>query len=399
MSVSRHRRVPALGPLLWLLGVGIAIADPAVTGVRMGLDSDHTRLVLDLSAPVAAEPSILAGPDRLVIDLPSVDWKLPSTAATGGIGLIKGYRYAVFDAKTSRLVFDLAAPAHIVRSFDLPPNAGYQSRFVIDIARGAEGAAPSAQNPPDTTGALAATSRIPAPHEKPKQLSLTVMIDPGHGGADPGTVGVGTQTEKELVLDVGLKLRDILRKKGYRVLMTRDSDVYPSLNERVSMARDAKADLFISLHADSNSDTALRGASVYTLSDKASDAATEELARKENRSDAIAGLDISGESEDVSWIIIELTMRETMNQSTRFARALTAELADSSPMLKNPHRFAGFVVLKAADVASVLVELGQLANTQDEKRLEDDTAQSRLADAMGRAVDHYFNVERRAALN
>lgn len=400
MSVTDHWRARVLATLLCLLGPAAASADPAVTGVRMGLDQDRTRLVLDLSTPVSAESTILTGPDRLVVDLPIVDWKLPASSASGGIGLIKGYRYAVYDAKTSRIVFDLSGPAHIVRSFNLPPNSGYQSRFVIDVARGAGGATatePVAQNAPDATDAIA--SRIPAPHQKPKQLSLTVMIDPGHGGADPGTAGVGSKSEKELVLDVGLKLRDVLKKKGYRILMTRDSDVYPTLKDRVSMAHDAKVDLFISLHADSNKDTSLRGASVYTLSDKASDPATEELARKENRSGAIAGVDLSKEADDTSFILIQLTMRETMNQSAQFAKALTSELSDASPMLKDPHRYAGFAVLKAADVPSVLIELGQLANAQDERRLEDDAAQGRLADAMGRAIDHYFNIERRAALN
>jgi N-acetylmuramoyl-L-alanine amidase len=381
-----------------------AEADPALTGVRMGLDSDRTRLVIDLSDPVAADTTLLTGPDRLAIDLPTIDWKLPATAATGGVGLIKGYRFTKFDAKTSRIVFDLSGPARIVRSFSLPPNSGYQDRFVVDLAPGAvPGAKPVAQRggaPPPTPSATAdATARVPAPQHKPRQLSLTVMVDPGHGGADPGTIGLGGSTEKTIVLSVGQKLKETLKAKGYRVLMTRDSDIYPSLKDRVAMARDAKADLFISLHADSNSNGHLRGASVYTLSDTASDDETAELARKENRSDSIAGVDISAESDDVSWIIIELTMRETMNQSAKFARTLKSELADATPMLKNPHRFAGFRVLKAPDLPSVLIELGQLSNANDEKRLNDPSAEGRLADAITRAVDRYFDVDRRAALN
>jgi N-acetylmuramoyl-L-alanine amidase len=386
---------------MWLALAVPALAGPAVLGVRMGLDADRTRLVLDLSAPVEAQTTLLTAPDRLVIDLPDVEWKLPATATSGGIGLIKGYRFAAFDAKTSRLVLDLSGPAHIVRSFNLPPNSGYQDRLVVDIARAGDGAALSASAAATgsaTSASQAATPRVPFPLKKPKQLSLTVMIDPGHGGVDSGTVGVDGDSEKTVVLELARKLKVTLKKKGYRVLMTRDSDVYPSLKERVAKARNAKADVFLSLHADSNTDTALRGASVYTLSDVASDGETAELARKENRSDTIAGVDISGESDDVSWIIIELTMRETMNQSGRFARSLASELADVSPLLKNPHRHAGFRVLKAPDVPSVLVELGQFSNPEDERRLTDDASQDRMAAAIGRAVDRYFEVDRRASL-
>lgn len=389
-------RVPwsaLLAPIL-LAALGTAHADPAVLGVRLGLDQDRTRLVLDLSLPANAEPTLLTGPDRLVIDLPTVVWKLPDTTTSGGMGLIKGYRFSTFDAKTSRIVFDLAGPAHIVRSFSLPPNAGYQHRIVFDLAKGGEtGAKPVA-----SAQAAPGAPRIPAPLRKPKQLSLTVMIDPGHGGVDSGTVGASGDNEKTIVLSVARKLKDTLRKKGYRVVMTRDSDVYPSLKERVAMARNAKADLFISLHADSNSNHDLRGVSVYTLSDVASDAETAELAGKENRSDAIAGVDLSTEDDDTSWLIIELTMRETMKQSARLARLLTGEFSDGAPMLKNPHRYAGFRVLKAPDVPSVLIELGQLGNPADEKRLVDDKVQGGMAEAIGRAVDRFFVVDRRAAL-
>lgn len=382
-----------LAPIL-LAALGAAHAEPAVLGVRLGLDQDRTRLVLDLSAPVTAEPTLLSGPDRLVLDLPTVAWKLPDTVTGGGLGLVKGYRFSTFDAKTSRIVFDLAGPAHIVRSFSLAPVSGSQHRLVFDLAKGAAAAA----KPEAKGGDKDAEARVPLPVRKPKQLSLTVMIDPGHGGVDSGTISPGGDTEKTIVLDVARKLKDILRKRGYKVVMTRNSDVYPSLKERVAMARSAKADLFISLHADSNSNHELRGVSVYTLSDVASDSETAELASKENRSDAIAGVDLSGESDDLSWILIELTMRETMKQSSQFARLLTAEFTDCAPMLRNPHRYAGFRVLKAPDVPSVLVELGQLGNAEDGQRLIDAKSQSSMAEAMGRAIDRFFAIDRRAAL-
>ncbi|MFO1186659.1 MAG: N-acetylmuramoyl-L-alanine amidase, partial [Alphaproteobacteria bacterium] len=276
-----------------------------------------------------------------------------------------------------------------------PPASGSQHRLVFDLAAGGEtGTKPLA----DANGARDIDPRVPLPVRKPRQLSLTVMIDPGHGGVDSGTVSSAGDNEKTIVLDVGRKLKDVLKKKGYRVAMTRNSDVYQNLKERVAMARSAKADLFISLHADSNSNHELRGVSVYTLSDKASDEETAELARKENRSDVIGDADLSKEADDTSFILIDMSMSAMMDKSSQFARLLTAEFSDCAPLLRNPHRFAGFRVLKAPDVPSVLIELGQLGNSQDEERLIDDKAQTSLAAAMGRAVDRFFAVDRRASL-
>jgi N-acetylmuramoyl-L-alanine amidase len=255
---------------------------------------------------------------------------------------------------------------------------------------------PEEKLPPPPEDNSSTPAKVPAPARKPRQLALTVVVDPGHGGIDPGTTGTDGAREKDIVLKVADKLRDDLKKVGYHIVMTRDSDEYLTLKARVAVARDAKADLFISLHADSNDEDKLRGASVYTLSDTASDDATAELAKKENGADTIGGIDISAESAEVSSILIELTMRETMNQSARFARTLLPQLGQVTPLLKNTHRFAGFRVLKAPDVPSVLVELGQLSNSSDEQRLTDDKVEARIAAAIAHSVDTYFALDQRA---
>ena len=417
-----------LAGVLLLAGARLAYADGiAVTGIRLGVDSQRTRVVLDLSDSLNPQITTLSGPDRLVIDFPKVEWKAPTSANTR-VGIVKGFRFGQADGGTFRLVLDLAGPARIASKFNLPPGSGYQHRYVIDLKpvetapnsaenqpdlnstpapdTAASNAAPAPKQRPDTTSSETRsapppdTSRearnVPQPSRKPRQLGLTIVVDPGHGGVDPGTTGVDGIHEKGIVLKVAQKLRDVLKKTGYNVVMTRDSDDYLTLKARVEVARDAKADLFISLHADSNDEDKLRGASVYTLSDTASDAATAELAKKENGADTIGGIDISAESPEVSSILIELTMRETMNQSARFARTLLPLLGQVTPLLKNTHRFAGFRVLKAPDVPSVLVELGQLSNSSDEQRLTDDKVEGRIAGAIAHAVDAYFALDQRA---
>lgn len=420
-----------LASLFLIAGTRLALAgDPQITGIRLGIDSQRTRVVLDLSEPVNPQVMLLSGPDRLVVDFPKVEWKAPDDASAH-VGLVKGFRFGHTDSSTYRLVLDLAGPAHIAGKFSLPPGSGYKDRYVIDLKAVeapppnsaqnqpelsgpppnlAEAAAPSpVPRPPAPDGTLSAQAppppsakpgtaaeNVPSPVRKPHQSGRTIVIDPGHGGQDPGTTGIDGVLEKVVVLGVADKLRDDLKKTGYHVVMTRDSDDYLSLKARVAVARDSRADLFISLHADSNDETDLRGASVYTLSDTASDAATAELAKKENGADTIAGIDISSESEEVSSILIELTMRETMNQSARFARLLLPRLGQVTPLLKNTHRFAGFRVLKAPDVPSVLVELGQLSNKSDEQRLTDDKVEARIAGAIAGAVDGFFALDQRA---
>lgn len=218
-----------------------------------------------------------------------------------------------------------------------------------------------------------------------------VMIDPGHGGQDPGAIGVAGTREKFVALDTARSIaRQLESIGGYRVLMTRDSDEYIPLQDRVTMAQTAGAELFVSVHADANHDHHIHGASVYTLSERASDEEAAELAARENSSDRVAGIDLSKHEPIVNEILYDLARRETNNLSQRFAHALVAELGREVTLMDNTHRSAGFVVLKAPDIPSALVELGCLSNAHEERELRQVRYQARLADSVARSIDDYF---------
>jgi N-acetylmuramoyl-L-alanine amidase len=218
-----------------------------------------------------------------------------------------------------------------------------------------------------------------------------IVIDAGHGGIDPGALGITGIYEKEITLSVAQTLRDLLAATGqYDVRLTRDDDNFIRLRDRIAIARAAGADLFLSLHADAHETADLRGASVYTLSENASDEEAEALAAKENKADLIAGVDLSSESEVVTGILIDLAQRETKNHSVQFARLLIDAIGGEAHLLRNTHRYAGFAVLKAPDVPSVLVELGYLSNTEDEALLRSSEYQAKLGRAIVEAIDAYF---------
>lgn len=367
-------------------------AQPEVNDVRVGQHGKNTRFVLNLSDKVDAEIFTLADPYRIVIDFPEIAWRLDPTATQASAGLIKGFRFGLFKPGRSRMVIDLAAPATIMNRFLLPPEGERRYRLVLDLApvdrakylatagwpAGADAPAPEDEPAPDTTA-------------KPPTAKRVVVIDAGHGGVDPGATGQDGTHEKDLVLALAKSLRDALESAGkYTVVMTRDSDIFLSLKARVAVGRRAKADLFISLHADSAPGSMARGASVYTLSEKASDKEAEALARSENQSDIIAGVDLTDEADIVTSILIDLAQRETKNNSVKFAQALVPELQRAGEVTQKSHRFAGFVVLKAPDVPSVLVEVGYLSNRQDESVMNTNRWRKRMADSIARAVDRYF---------
>jgi N-acetylmuramoyl-L-alanine amidase len=259
---------------------------------------------------------------------------------------------------------------------------------------------PAAQAPTPARPAAAlepAAFVVPIPPRKPwgPARIRTIVVDPGHGGADPGTVGARGTAEKHVVLALARELRAVLEATGrYKVVLTRQRDLFVRLRHRVARARDADAELFVSLHADSMANRSVRGASVYTLSERASDREAALLAEKENKADLIAGVDLTGESSEVTNILIDLAQRETMNQSARFGMLLIKELKREVRLLRNTHRFAGFAVLKAPDVPSVLIEAGFLSNRRDETALGQKAYRLKLAQATTRAIDAYFkNVE------
>jgi N-acetylmuramoyl-L-alanine amidase len=253
-------------------------------------------------------------------------------------------------------------------------------------------------------GALAATPvrtmRPPSPPVVPssKVPPPLVMLDPGHGGKDPGAIGVSGTYEKQVALAAAFELKRQLEAGGrYRVALTRGRDVFVPLDERVAKAQAHNAALFVSMHADALSDHAVRGASVYTLANTASDAQTAALAQRENSADRFAGEAWHGTSPEVSRILASLVRQETRVGSVRLSRSLVGSLDVDLPMLPNPERHAGFVVLKAADIPSVLVEMGFMSNRSDEAELRRPEHRVRIAAAMKRAVDGYFTAAARMA--
>jgi len=231
----------------------------------------------------------------------------------------------------------------------------------------------------------------PQPRSPRNQGKAVVVIDPGHGGVDPGALGVSGIYEKHITLAMARELKAQLERSGrYKVHLTRDRDVFIRLRERVAIARQYGADLFISLHADSVNNSQLTGLSVYTLSQNASDGEAQLLADKENKADLLAGIDLSHESTDVANILIDLAQRETMNRSAGFAGGVVDELGRETSLLGNTHRFAGFAVLKAPDVPSILIELGYLSNPNEERQLRQPDYRSKLAKGISRAVDRHF---------
>jgi len=358
--------------------------------------ADRTRFIVELSDPVKIRVFTLANPNRVVIDMPEMLWRLTSEDRPSGKGTVGSYRYGLFRPGNSRFVIDLRGPAKISEPLMLPPQAGNGFRIVLDLQPTTQGKfASTAGWPADLRAREATAERLETATPPGSATSAdavserrVVVLDAGHGGIDAGASGVDGVIEKDLVLDEVLRLRKKLLRRGYSVHLTRDSDLYIPLLERVNVARALHADLFVSLHADSNSDPSVYGASVYTLSEAGSDREAAALARKENLSDVIAGVDLSGQNSPVASILIGLAQRDTMNRSVRFAQSAVAQLAHVTDILpRDPHRSAGFVVLKAPDVPAVLIELGYLSNPRDCAQMATESWRDRVASALANAVD------------
>jgi N-acetylmuramoyl-L-alanine amidase len=368
---------------------------PVASDVRVAGDESQTRFVVDFSHKIDIRAFTLANPYRVVVDMPQVAFQLPPRTGESGRGLIKAFRFGLVMQGGSRMVLDLAKPARIEKAFVLGPGNGQPARMVLDL---------SAVDRASFLRAIALDNRLPGSKRAPSKPNGVatesagdarplIVIDPGHGGIDSGTQAASGETEKSIVLEFGRLLRDRIAKSGkYRVVMTRSDDTYVALSERVSMARARQAALFISVHADAlaRGDGTAQGATIYTLSERASDAAAARLAESENRADVIAGLDLSAEPDDVADILIDLARRETKTFSVQFARALVAEMRKATRLHKTPMKSAGFRVLRAPDVPSVLIELGYVSNRGDLKSLKSDAWRARTADAIAQAVDQFF---------
>ena len=384
--------------------IAAASADfPIAADARLAGDAKQTRFVLDLDKTIQFRAFALADPYRVVVDIPQVSFQLPAGTGAAGRGLVKAFRYGLVMPGGSRIVFDLTGPAKIASASVLDAANGQPPRLVIELEevdRTSFVQSLAHENRPELKPAIADAPAAVVPvvaSEPPKpavsaDLRPVVVIDPGHGGIDNGTQA-GGEAEKNLVLGFGLALRDRIEKSGkYRVVMTRADDTFIPLNDRVKIAHNQSAALFVSIHADAlpRREGDAQGATIYTLSDKASDAEAERLAEAENKADAIGGVNLTEEPTEVADILIDLAQRETRTFSNRFARLLMGEMKNTVRMHKHPLKSAGFRVLKAPDVPSVLIELGYVSNKGDLEHLVSENWRSRTVGSMAQAIDAFL---------
>jgi N-acetylmuramoyl-L-alanine amidase len=377
-ALVRRRRLALAAGLAFAaaaLTAGQGLASGAagdVLGLRLGGDAQRTRIVLDLDRRAEGRVVEDGRSGRLVLDLSGVT--PPSRIDGRGRGLVRDYAVTGRGA-TARVEIALTGAVEVERRFLLPPGDGVTHyRYVVDVR--ANGRAVAAEAP-------ARAARAPARAERP-----LVVIDAGHGGRDPGALGAHAR-ESDITLAAARELAQILERTGrYRVRLTRSDNTYVDLYRRVAIARQADADLFISLHADAGSDPATRGASVYTLSEQGAGRAVREFT---GRDDWHRELHLPGRDPSVDRILLDITQRTTQNRSARFARSLLGEIERvDHPLLRRSHRDAGLAVLLAPDVPAVLLEMGFITNPEDERALTDARQRRRLMEAVSRGIDRYF---------
>ncbi len=366
---------------------------PAATDVRVGGDDKQTRFVVDLTQKIGVSAFALANPYRVVVDLPQIAFKLPEKAGEQGRGLVKAFRYGLIMQGGSRIVLDTKGPVRVDKAFVLEASAGQPARLVLDLSatdRDSFMRTISFENHPARSTGIKPSDVAAKAASDPRPL---IVLDPGHGGIDNGAKAPSGEFEKDVVLQFALTLRTKLESSGkYRVAMTRSDDTFVPLSERVRFGRAHGAALFVSIHADAipRSEGQAEGATVYTLSENASDAEAARLAEAENKTDVIAGVDLTAEPDDVANILVDLAQRETKTYSSQFARTLVGELKSTARLHKNPLKAAGFKVLTAPDVPSVLVELGYMSTKDDLRLLTSAAWQAKTAAALTQAVDTFF---------
>lgn len=375
------------------------------TAVDVLGDRQTTLIQLTLSRGVTAEIYTLANPYRVIVDLPGVNFKLPTDAGRDPRGLVSAFRYGQFDEGKARMVLDTIGPVAIAKAAMTKARSGTGVVLTIELsptdsAAFGAGTGGGRQAP---VPAEPATEPRSAATAKTADSKPVIVIDPGHGGIDPGAVGAGNLLEKNLVLAVAKRVQAQLAATGnYDIVMTRTRDVFISLNDRLKMSRKAGADLFISIHADSIEQTyaqSIKGATVYTLSERASDAEARAIAEKENASDLIAGLDVAKgeENDDVKNILIDLMKRETANFSAEFSRTLVRSLKSKISLSRDPERAAAFKVLRQTHAPSVLVELGYVSNPEESRQMQASEWQDKVAASIAGAVNAYFSKRDRSS--
>ena len=403
---KRPIRMSRLGPgaaaaLIACLAVApvAALAGPSAvaTAVSLEVDGETTRFELALDRDLEFSVFALADPYRVIIDMPETEFRIADDAGATGGGLVTAFRFGLFSSGRSRVVLDASGPVAIARPVIHKQRDGRPARLVVELTAttreifmrdfALNGESRGAAVAPPTMRAAILPEVAGVENEIP-----VIVIDPGHGGVDPGAIGRSGVREKDVVLGFAAHLAAKLRASGgFEVVMTRDSDVFLRLDERRQVARDNNADLFVSIHADSIRYSGIHGASVYTASDKASDEDAAALAASENRADLIAGVALEEIPNEVGDILIDLMSRDTKIRSIDFARALVQAMRGGVRLNGNPHRYAGFVVLKNAGTPSVLLELGYLSNSQDESEMRSEEWRDRVSSLMEDAVRDFFS--------
>ena len=371
----------------------IARAQVAAGAVRVHDHGTHTRVVVELSGPATFKLTRLVAPYRLLLDIPSLQWSANQAATAEG--LVAAVRYGHEGSETGHVVVDLTGPVEVVHAFTLEATATTPTRLVLDVQPCPPEAFLALAEGGDTPAAKPGVKSDRKPHvaSRAEVVKRIVTIDPGHGGIDPGAIGLSGLYEKNVTLAAAKELRDRLEATGrYQVILTRNDDESLALHERRDIAHKAEAEVFVSIHADSNPIPAVRGLSVYTLSEHASDAEAAALATHENQADTIIGLDLSGETPEVRNILVDLAQRESRNLATKLADQLIGELRRQVLLLPHTHRAAGFAVLKSPDIPSVLIEMGYLSNRLDEQALRRDAYRAKLMAAVARGLDDYFGL-------
>jgi len=388
-------------------GLAAPALGQALLDVRLGDQNDRTRAVIELDQPLYYRAFTLSGPPRLVIDFTGLELPSDTSSFASTYGLVRSIRFGQFNADVTRLVLDLNESSRVADTFFLSPQGGSAYRLVIDLAAGSpapDGVVVAEQQGTTTasgSGSATATQTIAAcdacetvmlPPPRPAEIApqrFIIVIDPGHGGRDPGAIGPGGVRESDLVLEMAREISNELRTNGaYDVYLTRGSDRLVPLAERAALARGRAADFFLSIHANANPDPAFRGFMVFTLSDSASDAYAAEVAERENRAELGAIADI--EDEDVGSILGDIQLRDTLNQSIDFATRLIAELEGEVHLPRTPQRRAGFVVLKSVRMPSALLEIGHLSNASEASALQRRSHRRKIAIAIRQALDEHF---------
>lgn len=411
----------AITTFLALWSFSLAAAQPSVRDILVGTSYERTRISIGVDQTVAYQLYVLKSPDRVVVDLPSVSWTINSTNLPQPGGIVRSVRYGHQSEATSRIIFDLFEPVYVANAMLVDPSGQNKHSLELEFRPLSEHSAtfetngviaantsPNIVSLPQTNITLSNKTEaastlpmrrlsgdlpIPAPRPPAPAKSVerrVIVLDPGHGGKDPGASKHGIR-EKDITLASAKELKAALEATGrYDVHLTRTNDTYIKLRERYEIGRRLNADLFISMHADAHSKSSARGASVYTLSEKASDAEAEALAMRENKSDIIAGVGTTDKSDVLLNILLDLAQRETLNSSAQAAEIIGEELSKTWVTKQKAHRFAGFAVLKAPDMPSLLLEMGYVTNATDANMLRTSTSRRGLIQGMVQAVDRYF---------